>query len=239
MLDYVAYSASIYDLTNWKYEGVIYKKSQERNATMKRNNLYAPDVVKGIDGRYYLYYCLEGFEGHAFYEGSSIRKINDTYYFIYSSMRNHELCYATSKKPDRDFIYRGTIISNGDVGYHGRLEKDRLNMTATNHGSIECINGAWYVFYHRNTHGSMCSRQACAEPIQIETDGTIHQVEMTSCGLNGKPLMGRGIYPAAIACNLSNGKMPHLMMNKTVSTIPQITHEGEERFITNIKNAAL
>lgn len=361
LLDYVAYSAPIDDLSNWKYEGVIYKKRQDFDATQKRNNLYAPDVVKGNDGKYYLYYCLEGFEGpisvavcdspagqyqyygyvrnpdgsrylrkipfdpavindegtirlyygwslaspkpknvfqkyalrktcellfkkskeeietepdgimgantvviaddmltvttepveivpnnikaegtgfegHAFYEGSSIRKINDTYYFIYSSMRNHELCYATSKYPNKEFVYRGTIISNGDIGFYGRLEKDRLNMTATNHGSIECINGKWYVFYHRNTHGGRCSRQACAEQIEIAEDGSIRQVEITSCGLNGKPLNCKGVYPAIIACNLTNGKMPHLMMNRTISRIPQITNEGEKRFITNIED---
>lgn len=39
-----------------------------------------------------------GFEDHAFFEASSIRKIGDMYYFIYSSSVNHELCYATSKQ---------------------------------------------------------------------------------------------------------------------------------------------
>lgn len=58
------------------------------------------------------------FEGHAFFEASSIRRINNIYYFIYSSQANHELCYATSKYPDRDFKYGGVIISNGDIGIH-------------------------------------------------------------------------------------------------------------------------
>lgn len=44
-----------------------------------------------------------GFEGHAFYEASSIRKIGETYYFVYSSILSYELCYATSRYPDRDF----------------------------------------------------------------------------------------------------------------------------------------
>lgn len=60
------------------------------------------------------------FYGHAFYEASSIRKIDGTYYFIYSSENSNELCYATSQFPDRDFIYGGTIISNGDVGFRGQ-----------------------------------------------------------------------------------------------------------------------
>ena len=84
------------------------------------------------------------FENHAFFEGSSIRKIGDTYYFIYSSQVCHELCYATSKYPDKDFVFGGVIISNGDIGYRGRASADRLAMTGNNHGSIECINGIWY-----------------------------------------------------------------------------------------------
>lgn len=179
------------------------------------------------------------FEGQAFYEGASIRKINNLYYFIYSSEKNHELCYAISKSPDSGFKFGGTIISNGDVGYNNRNEEDRLSLTATNHGSIECVDGSYYVFYHRNTHGSRCSRQSCAEPINIKEDGSITQVEITSQGLNNKPLVAKGNYEAAIACNLTNGKMPHLMMNLKKKNIPQITSQGNETYIKNIKNKAL
>ncbi|HZG87980.1 alpha-N-arabinofuranosidase [Paenibacillus sp.] len=179
------------------------------------------------------------FEGHAFYEASSIRKINDLYYFIYSSQLSHELCYAVSAYPDKDFVYRGTIISIGDVGYQGRREEDRLNMTANTHGSIECINGQWYVFYHRQTHNSTYSRQACAEPITILPDGSIPQVEMTSCGLNGGPLPTEGEYSAAIACNLTNGAMPHITNRKSPFDIPFITHEGDQRYVTNVKQGTL
>ena len=41
-------------------------------------------------------------------------------------------------------------------------EKGRVNHTATNHASIENINGKWYVFYHSPPHESDYSRQACA-----------------------------------------------------------------------------
>ena len=176
-----------------------------------------------------------GYENHAFYEASSIRKIDDTYYFIYSSMQSNELCYATSKFPDKDFKYRGVIISNGDIGYKGRKPEDRLNMTANNHGSIEKINDKWYIFYHRQTHNSTYSRQACAEQIEILSDGSIPQVEMTSCGLNGGPLIPQGEFSAAVCCNLSNGKMPHITNRILNADIPYITHSGDERFITNIK----
>lgn len=40
-----------------------------------------------------------GFEGHEFFEASSIRKVGERYYFVYSSVNSHELCYAVSDKP--------------------------------------------------------------------------------------------------------------------------------------------
>lgn len=174
-------------------------------------------------------------DGHAFFEASSIRKIGETYYFVYSSWNSHDLCYATSKYPDKDFTFRGVIVSNGDVGLGGRKPKDRLNFTGNNHGGIECINGRWYVFYHRQTHDTMYSRQACAEPIQILPDGTIRQVEVTSCGLNGTPLSGIGVYPAAICCNLTNGKMPHGKV-KNKENFPQIKSMEGGQYLGNLGN---
>ena len=173
---------------------------------------------------------------HSFYEGSSIRKIDDTYYFIYSSHVNHELCYATSEYPDRDFQYRGVIISNGDVGYQGRKPKDRLNTTGNNHGSIVRLDGQWYIFYHRHTHNTSFSRQACAEKIEIQPDGTIPQTEMTSCGLNAGPLKTDGTYFAAICCGLRCGRMRHIVNGISRTDRPFITHETGARFITGIRN---
>ena len=179
------------------------------------------------------------FGGHAFFEGSSIRKIGDKYYFIYSSLLNHELCYAVSSYPDRDFRYGGTIISTGDIGLNGRKAKDRLNHTGTTHGSIECVNGQWYVFYHRLTHSSGYSRQACAERITVEKDGSIRQVPVTSCGLNGGPLLAEGSYPAAIACVLTDGHMEHGGNGFTKKPHPNHTHQNEAHFITGITDNTL
>jgi arabinoxylan arabinofuranohydrolase len=144
-----------------------------------------------------------GFEGHEFFEASSIRKINDTYYFIYSSYAMNELCYATSKNPLKDFKYGGVIISNADlhIDTYKPAEK-QMYCGNNNHGSIAQLAGKWYVFYHRHTNGNEFSRQACLEPIEINKDGTIKQVEMTSCGANGGVLSGKGEYPAYIACNI-------------------------------------
>ena len=174
------------------------------------------------------------FEGHGFFEASSMRKIGDTYYFIYSSRNNHELCYATSQYPNRDFVFRGTIVSNGDIGFEGRQAENRTNATGTNHGSIECINGQWYIFYHRLTHLSDFSRQACAEPITILPDGSIPQVGITSTGLNGNPLNDYGTYPAPIACHISSSSpMPH-GSSKDKTKFPTVWSDEKDRFITNI-----
>ncbi|MGN0346339.1 MAG: family 43 glycosylhydrolase [Lachnospiraceae bacterium] len=367
MLDYVCYSAPVDDLTNWRYEGVIYRKEQDPEYP-KMQYMYAPDVVQGNDGRFYLYYCMGGdygyggyighihvavcdtpagkyeylgyvrnpdhspmkryicfdpallndngvirlyygtrygyeeeadfltdgkrlqeeaemfgrskeeilsypdsimgpvmavlsedmltvkemprhiipykvkgtdFEAHPFFEGASMRKVGEKYYFIYSSWQNHELCYAVSDAPDSGFCYGGTIVSNGDVGYLGREEKDKLNMTGTTHGSIVCIQGKWYVFYHRLTHKSDYSRQACAEKIEILADGTIPQVEVSSCGLNGGPLCAAGNYPAVIACNITNGHMPHGSNSIYATSFPNVTNLGEERFVAEISEGTM
>ena len=112
-------------------------------------------------------------------------------------------------------------------------------MTGTTHGSIIEINNQWYIFYHRLTHKSDYSRQACAERIEIQQDGKIKQVEVTSCGLNGKPLEAKGSYPAVIACNITNGKMPHGSNKIYTESFPNVTHRGNDRFIGEIKEGTL
>ena len=367
MRDYVTYSASVSNLKEWRYEGVIYRADQDPQYPDLKY-MYAPDVVHGNDGKYYLYYAMGGdygyggyvgpisvavadlptgpfeflgfvrnqdgtpmekyvcfdpavlndngvirlyygtqygtdespevqrepafeqslmemfkksaeeirsypdnimgpihatlsddmltvkeepkhlipyyvkgtpFEEHPFFEASSMRKVGDKYYFIYSSWLNHELCYATSDKPDGDFTFGGTIVSNGDVGYHGRKAEERLNMTGTTHGSIIELNGRWYVFYHRLTHKSDYSRQACAEEIAILPDGSIPQVPITSCGLNGGALKAEGRYPAVIACNITNGHMPTGSNSIYKDAFPNVNHLGEERFIAEIEHGTL
>lgn len=177
------------------------------------------------------------FAGHAFFEASSMRKFGDTYYFIYSSENMHELCYATSAFPDRNFRYRGVLVSNGDVGIGGREAKDRLNRTGNNHGSVEKIGSSYYVFYHRHTQKTTFSRQGCAEKIEFdETTGLFRQAEMTSCGLNGGPLRAEGVYNAAVCCLLTNGRMPHLSGGETGEDIPFIRSDGNEIFLSALRN---
>ena len=55
--DYVAWSAPLSDLSDWRYEGVIYRRA-ECPEVKEMDALFAPDVVQGCDGRYYLYLNL-------------------------------------------------------------------------------------------------------------------------------------------------------------------------------------
>ena len=181
------------------------------------------------------------FEDHAFFEASSIRKVGDTYYFIYSSSVMHELCYATSDNPIGGFVYGGVIVSNSDL-HIDTYKPAQLPMAygANNHGSIVEIENKWYIFYHRHTNGSWYSRQGCAEQIQILPDGTIPQVEITSCGLNGKPLEGKGVYPAYLACNLFNGEPSVYVGGDRFPKVMQDGKDGDQEigYIGNIQDSA-
>lgn len=55
--DYVCWSAPVDDPSDWRYEGIIYKKSQHPYP-VSRELMFAPDVAKGKDGRFYLYYSM-------------------------------------------------------------------------------------------------------------------------------------------------------------------------------------
>lgn len=149
-----------------------------------------------------------------FYEAASLRKIGDTYYFIYSPKRGSRLAYATSDKPMGPYTYRGYIVDNG-VDYPA----------GNNHGSICRIGDQWYIFYHRMTNGSVMSRRACVEKIEILPDGTIPPVEMTSLGFSDA-LNPYEETPAELACVLKGGA---LIAERTPF----------ERVITNIQDGCV
>lgn len=136
-------------------------------------------------------------EEHFFHEGSSMRKIGDTYYYVYADMERGKptaLGYATGKSPLGPFTYRGIIIDNDGCD----------PASWNNHGSIECFQGQWYVFYHRCSRGTKEYRRLCIEPIRIQEDGTIAEVKMTSQGAGapfgpGERIMGYQ------ACGLKGG----------------------------------
>ncbi|MCI8357656.1 MAG: family 43 glycosylhydrolase [Lachnospiraceae bacterium] len=193
-------------------------------------------VVPGCE-----YSAGSGFEGHEFFEAPSIRKVGENYYFIYSSIVMHELCYAVSRKPDEGFTYGGVIVSNCDLHIDADKPADKpMAYGANNHGSIVEINGEWYIFYHRHTNGTWYSRQGCAEKIEILQDGSIPQVEITSCGLNGGPLVGAGEYGAYLACNLFTEEESVYVGDDRFPKIMQDGRDGDEEpgYIGNMKDGA-
>ncbi len=127
-------------------------------------------------------------EEHFFHEGSSMRKIGDTYYYVYADMERGKptsLGYSTSSSPLGPFTYGGIIVDNDGC------DPESWN----NHGSIECVNGTWYVFYHRCSRNSRLYRRLCIEKLTILPDGTIPEVKMTSQGIGapfgpGEAIMG-------------------------------------------------
>ena len=177
-----------------------------------------PGVLVDDDGRVYIYCGYQGSymcelkdnmyeavpgsykldiiptaEPHRFFEACSPRKINGTYYLIYSPQRGSCLDYATSDSPTGPFTYRGTIIDNG-IDFPG----------GNDHGSVCCVNGQWYIFYHRMTNGTIMSRRGCVARIEILPDGTIPQVEMTSLGFE-ESLNPYDFTQADTACVLKGG----------------------------------
>ena len=365
---YTVWSAPVDNLRDWRCDGVSYLRAQDPTNHDDRLQLWAPDVTRGPDGRYYLYYCLSferefgvavsespagpfafyghvrypegvkggkkldeympfdpavltdddgrvylyygfapagdkemtvpdfseeelaampeeyrkkfetirsvkfgessmvvelepdmltvkdepkplipgehhtkgtGFEGHGFFEASSIRKLKGKYYFVYSSHKSHELCYAVSEHPDRDFAYGGTIVSNGDIGLDGRTEP--VAPLGNNHGGIVQVGDDFYIFYHRQTNGTEFSRQGCAEKIEIAADGSIVQVPVTSCGLNGGPLPAHGSYPAAIACHLTDPTTTAQIdyANPAMKEQLRVVERQNHVYITGIKGGAV
>lgn len=185
------------------------------------------------------------FEGHGFFEASSLRKINGRYYLVYSSVKSHDLCYAVSESPVGEFRYGGVIVSIGDIGIVE--EGQAVNYLSNTHGGLVEIEGQWYVFYHRHTNRHRNSRQMCAEQIKITEDGKIAQAEVTSCGLNGGPLQGKGRYEARIACNLSSAGGTFMYQKEKTAgeeRHPYFTQDGEDRednpnqYIANLRDGA-
>lgn len=358
--DYVVWSAPVDDLGDWRYEGVSYRKMQDplngapydgelpkiglpMGTEEAPRLLYAPDVARGPDGRYYLYYSLDftsvisvavsnspagpfefldfvrtadgripdagqwfdpailseesgnylyygfaptfrfpgmegkiipggmmvrladdmhtiisepvcvangvdtakgtGYEGHPFFEASSIRKIGDWYYFVYSSLQGNELCYGMAKSPAGPFEFKGVIVSNGDLGYNGN--ELPVNYTGNNHGGLVEIGDEVYIFWHRQTHGTGFCRQGCADRVTIRPDGTIPQIEITSCGLNRGPLPAKGAYQTYIACHLTEKdrtKVGHVVepgpgeaLPELPENMPYITEEENDSFEKGLK----
>jgi hypothetical protein len=190
------------------------------------------------------------YKDHAFFEASSIRKVDGKYCFVYSSENNHELCYAMGESPVGPFTYGGTLVDVGDLYLDGNIDElHATNYLGNTHGGMCCIHGQWYIFYHRQTNRNSYARQACAEPLLRTADGGFKQAEITSCGLNGGPLCGTGTYEARIACNLWSKEGTYRYdapdRKKVLKTHPYFTQSKPDRerdgdqYIANMRDGAV
>lgn len=136
-------------------------------------------------------------EEHHFHEGSSMPRIGDMYYLVFADTSRGKptsLGYATAPSPLGPFTYRGVVIDNDGCD----------PQSWNNHGSIEQVDGEWYVFYHRSSNNSVARRRLCVEPITIAPDGSIAEVPMTSQGTGAPHAPGETI-DAWRACQVAGG----------------------------------
>lgn len=115
-----------------------------------------------------------------FFEASSIRQVGNKYVMVFSGYSgpdyglpstNSALRYAFGDSPLGPWRSGGVLVDSRGVV----ANEDGTHLTTTNsqhntHGSIELINGQWYVFYHRPPRGFGNARQAVVAPVKIEWD---------------------------------------------------------------------
>ncbi len=115
-----------------------------------------------------------------FFEASSIRKVGNKYVSIYSGYSGPEYGVSSSNSTLRYVIGDSPLgpWKSGGVLVDSRapvLNQDGTAIQTTNaghntHGSIQEINGQWYVFYHRPPRGFGYARQSVVAPVKVTWD---------------------------------------------------------------------
>lgn len=115
-----------------------------------------------------------------FFEASSIRKVGNKYIMIFSGYSgpdygipssNSTLRYAFADSPLGPWRSGGVLVdSRGIVPNEDGTALKESNAAHNTHGSLQEINGQWYVFYHRPPRGFGFARQAMVAPVKIEWD---------------------------------------------------------------------
>jgi hypothetical protein len=115
-----------------------------------------------------------------FFEASSIRQVGNKYVMVFSGYSGKEyglentnsaLRYAFGDSPLGPWRSGGVLVDSRGVV----LNEDGSHLMITNaghntHGSLQQINGQWYVFYHRPPRGFGYARQAMVAPVKITWD---------------------------------------------------------------------
>ena len=115
-----------------------------------------------------------------FFEASSIRQVGNKYVMVFSGYSGKEyglgntnsaLRYAYGDSPLGPWRSGGVLVdSRGVVPNADGTRLITTNAAHNTHGSIQEINGQWYVFYHRPPRGFGNARQAMAAPVKITWD---------------------------------------------------------------------
>ena len=115
-----------------------------------------------------------------FFEASSIRQVGNKYVMVFSGYSGKEyglgntnsaLRYAYGDSPLGPWRSGGVLVDSRGVV----LNEDGTKLITTNfghntHGSLQEINGQWYVFYHRPPRGFGNARQSMVAPVKITYD---------------------------------------------------------------------
>ena len=121
------------------------------------------------------------------FEGPSLRKRGDLYYYIYiqnDGLREFQssegktsptrMAYMTSENPLGPYNYQGLIIETTDYPSARNV-----------HGSFVEFKKDWYLFYHLPVIDIRFTRTMCIERLSFNSDGTIKPIVITSSGVNG------------------------------------------------------
>ena len=115
-----------------------------------------------------------------FFEASSIRQVGNKYVMVFSGYSgpdyglgstNSALRYAFGDSPLGPWRSGGVLVdSRGVVENEDGSHLMTTNAAHNTHGSLQEINGQWYVFYHRPPRGFGNARQAMVAPVKITWD---------------------------------------------------------------------
>ena len=138
-------------------------------------------VVRDPEGTEYKYLYKDQDPGSFnFFEASSIRQVGNKYVMVFSGYSgpdyglestNSALRYAYGDSPLGPWRSGGVLVdSRGVVPDENGEHLTTSNSAHNTHGSLQEINGQWYVFYHRPPRGFGNARQSMVAPVKIEWD---------------------------------------------------------------------
>ena len=164
-----------------------------------------PCVLQASDGQTYLYWSGMGLTGapvkddlseltgrpvrldtplpEGFKEGPFIFEREGRFYLTYPWVQDktETLAYAMSDSPLGPYVFKGIIMAQSP------------SECWTNHHSIVCYKGEWYLFYHHNDYSPAFdkNRSVRIDRIAFNEDGTILPVTPTLRGVGRTPADGR------------------------------------------------